>query len=328
MITQTISIIGLNKVSASIALSLQRSDMELTIIGHDRDHSIAVEAKSKGLVNKTTRRLVSAASQADILIIDVPVDELEETIEVSVTEVQDHCLVVDLSNLKSRGLEFAQKYMVQGHYVGAKPILAADHLSDGRHDISAAAPDLFHRSVFCLMPSAKADPKAVETAVNLGRILGAQPFFIDAMEYDNLMQGSETIPGLVSAAIFQAISKSTGWRDMLRFSGLGFAQSTASINNPDLVNLTLHDRSATLRWLDAVFEELTRVRQWVADADEERFSFLIEELSIQRDEWLHERRENQWTEIDSTDMDKVGIVKQLFGFGFGKANDPSSRNKS
>ncbi len=237
-------------------------------------------------------------------------------------------MVVDLSNLKGRGLEYANEYMKQGHYVGAKPILAADHLSDGRQDISAAAPDLFQRSIFCLMPSVKADPKAVETAVQLGRILGAQPFFIDAMEYDNLMQGSETIPGLVSAAIFQAISKSTGWRDMLRFSGLGFAQSTAAIDNPDLVDLTLHDRSATLRWLDAVLEELTRVRQWVADADKERFSFLFEELSIQREEWLHERRENQWSEIDDSDMDKVGIVKQLFGFGFGKTSDPSSKNKS
>jgi prephenate dehydrogenase len=169
-------------------------------------------------VNRITGSLASAASEADILIINVPLSDLEMTLEVAGAEVREHTLLVDLSNMKAVGQKWADQYMVQGHYVGAKPVLAADTLTDGRIGITAARADLFKKSVFCIMPSVKADPKAVETAVNLGRILGATPFFLDAFEYDSLMQGLEAVPGLVSAAMLRAVTKSSGWRDMLRFA--------------------------------------------------------------------------------------------------------------
>ena len=325
MKTQTVSIVGLERINGTIGLALQKSDLGLTIIGHDRNRSTTSEAKKLGIVNKITGSLSTATSAADIVIINVPLTELEKTLEVAGAEAREHTLIVDLSNMKSAGQKWADQYMVQGHYVGAKPVFAADTLSDGRIGIEASQADLFKRSVFCIMPSPKADPKAVETAVNLGRILGATPFFLDAFEYDSLMQGLETVPGLVSAAILRAVTKSSGWRDMLRFAGLGFAQSTASLDNPDLARLTLNDKAASIRWIDAVLGELQEVRRWIAESDEERFTFILEELTIEREQWLHDRRENNWIDDDSPSVSGFGLANQLIGFGFNKDDGQSKK---
>jgi prephenate dehydrogenase len=325
MKTQTVSIVGLERITGSIGLALQEGDLGLTVVGHDNSRSTISGARNLGIVNRTTGSLAKAASAADILIVNVPIADLERTLEVAGAEAREHTLIVDLSNMKGMGQKWADQYVEQGHYVGAKPVLAADALTDGRFGIEASRADLFQNSVFCIMPSVKADPKAVDTAVNLGRILGAAPFFIDAFEYDSLMQGLEVVPGLVAAAILRAVTKSKGWRDMLRFAGLGFAQTTASLENPDLARLSLNDKVASLRWIDAVLGELQEVRRWINDSDEERFSFIMEELMIEREQWLHERRENNWIEDDSADTSGIGIAGQLMGFGFGKDSRKSKK---
>ncbi|HUS94489.1 MAG TPA: prephenate dehydrogenase/arogenate dehydrogenase family protein [Patescibacteria group bacterium] len=325
MKTQIVTLVGLERITGSIGLALQSGDLGLTIVGHDRDRSLAAEAKKLGIVSQVTNNLATAASGADILIVNVSLSDLEQTLEIAGAEVREHTLVVDLSNMKGVGQKWADKYMVEGHYVGAKPVLAADTLTDGRMGIEASRADLFKNSVFCIMPSVKADPKAVETAVNLGRILGATPFFLDAYEYDSLTQGIEVVPGLVAAAMLRAMTKSTGWRDMLRFAGLGFAQSTASLDNPDLARLALNDKKASLRWLDAVLGELQEVRRWINESDEERFTFIVEELTIEREQWLHERRENNWIEDDSSNVSTAGIARQLMGFGFGRGDEQSKK---
>lgn len=315
MQTETVSIIGLDRISASIGLGLQTNDLGLTIIGSDQESSAREQAKQLGAVTKLVGNPVSAAAAADILILNVSFAEQESMIEAVAGNIRDHVLIIDLAKLKSPGLKWAEKYIQQGHYVGASPVLAAESLLDGRFGVEAARSDLFKQSVFCIMPSAKADPKAVEIAVNLGRILGATPFFLDPMEYDSLVQGVETTPGLLAAAMFRAVTRSTGWRDMLRFAGLQFSLSTASLDSPDLIQLALHDQTTSLRWLDAVIAELEAMRRLIADGDPERVALILDELSHDRQRWQFERQNNDWTEAEGPDLGGMSFARQLFGFG-------------
>lgn len=316
MKTETVSIIGLDRISASIGLALRESDLGLSVQGHVRDKGEAKLAKELGVVDSTTGSLAKTAQVADILILNTPYSEHEVTLEVVGSEVRDHTLILDLSNLKSVGLKLADKYVQQGHYVGATPVLAATWLTDGRMGIEAAHADMFEHSIFCIMPSAKLDPKAVETAVNLGRILGATPYFLDLHEYDSLMQGVGTLPGLLGAAMFRAVSQSKGWRDMLRFAGLDFAFSTAPLENVDISRVALNNKDATLRWLDAALAELQVMRRLIADDDEERLSLVLEDVDQDRKRWLDERIRNAWMDDDSmSEMSTVSVGSQLFGFG-------------
>ena len=315
MKAQTVTIVGMGRVGVSIARALKASPADLTIIGHDRYRELTQKAKDElGAIDKAEWNLVDAAAAADILVLSVPLSELETTLMVIGDELQPHTLVLDLAVLKGLGLRWADKHLKRGHYVGAVPVLSTQYLNDGRDEPESAVADLFRNGVFCLMPSVKAEPQAVDTAVNFGRLLGATPYFIDPMEYDSLVQGVETLPGLVAAALFGTLQKSTGWRDMLRFANSSFALATQPLQfGTDITSLALNNKAATLRWLDAYLQELIELRTQIQSGDREMIDLNLGNLLIQREKWLKERAANEWIEGPETPIDRPSMGDQLLG---------------
>ena len=323
MKTQTITIIGLDRIGASIGLAIKKSPLDVTLIGHDPDEAKGQTAKQTvQAIDKFERNLVSAARMADILVITAQIADIQNILQVIGSEVQPHTLVIDLSSLKRLGLNWAKLHMQQGHYVGAVPVLAAKYLADGRSQTTDATPDLFKNSAFCLMPSPKAEPQAVETAVNFGILLGALPYFVDPDEYDGLMQGTETLPALVSLAMFNALQQSPGWRDMLRFAGRPFALSTLALENDRNIPLhALQNKQATLRWLDAMVNELKEVRRLVYSEEQEILAALAEQLAIERAKWLDSREKNDWDERQSPPIERRSMASHLFGSFVSRSGD-------
>lgn len=309
MKTSTVTIIGLDQIGLSIAAALKKGPMELNIVGHDKNQNHVKRATlMEDGPDKIENNLPRAAAAGDIIILSLPFTQVELTLQVIADDVQEHTLVIDLSKVKGPGLKWAQKYLWQGHYIGARPIFAADQFL---HESEYVSADLFKNSAFCVTPSADVDPKAVETAVNFGRLLGAQPYFLDPMEYDSLVQGVETLPGLLGAAMFSALHKSAGWRDILRFADRSFAMTTSPLEEDasDLAALALNDKLATLRWLTAVMDELKGLQRWIYDADTDSLAALLESMQIDREQWLQDRKENDWIE---------GKQEPIAGFGLGE----------
>jgi prephenate dehydrogenase len=314
MKAQNISIIGLGRLGVSIGLAVQQSSLEVSVVGHDRDNDVAQLALGTGAVNKLEVDVRNLASKADILVLAVPFTELEPLLSVIGDRVQGHTLLLDLTPLKAPSLKLAEKYVGQGHYVGANLVLSAQWLVDGRTELEAASGDVFKNGVFCLMPSPKADPKAVETAVNFGRLLGASPYFVDPMEYDGLLTGVQTVPGLLAAALFRSVAQSTGWRDMLRFAGVPFAMSTQPLmGGEDIVHEALSNKISTLRWLDAVMVELKAIRRLVQDGEAEILTAALSGLFLDRSAWLAEREKNLWIEVDAPDLESYSISSHFLG---------------
>lgn len=327
MKAQNVSIIGLGRLGASIGLAVKKSSATMIVIGHDRNQDVAKIAQSPvGAVDKVEANARNLASRADILVLAVPMSELEPLLSVIGDAIQPHTLILDFSSLKQPGLNWSAKYLVQGHYVGASPVLAADWLTDGRVEVEAASADLFKNSIFCLMPSPKADPQAVETAVNFGSLIGAVPYFVDPIEYDSLVQGLEVVPGLLGAAMFRAITQSTGWRDMLRFAGLPFAQTTQPLGaGADIAYQAMSNKIATLRWLDALLEEMKSLRRLVSESEEGMLASIFTELHMERERWLAERVQNQWSEAKEPDIEGNTISGQLLG-AFGRKRKPDDKS--
>jgi len=313
MNTQNITIIGLGRTGTSIALAIKASSLEVSLIGHDGDPDLNKQALDLGAVDKIDSNLIRAVSVADILVLAIPAVDLEPTLQAIGGNLQGHTLVIDLTALKGPGLKFAERYLSKGHYIGARPIFSAASFSDGLTDMGSARADLFTNSVFCLMPGAKTDPQAVDTAVNFGRLLGASPYFVDPLEYDSLAQGVESIPGLIAATIFSSVNKTTAWRDILRFADLPFATATMPLEAgaPELAYLALNDKLATLRWIDALMAEIKDLRRLVYEGNAEILAALLDEMNNSRAQWLHERSENSWIETKDSAAEIPGMSRRL-----------------
>jgi prephenate dehydrogenase len=273
------------------------------------------EAEVQAAVDRAEPDLIKACQAADIVVLAMPAVELEATLSLIGDKLQAHALVLDLSELKAPGQEFAKKYIKQGFYVGARPVLSAETFADLTTGLDAARADLFRNSTFCVMAAADTDPGAIDTAVTFGRLLGAKPYFVDAREYDILAQGVETMPALMGGALFRAVTRSSGWRDMLRFADLPFAVGTLPLDTDaeNLAYLALHDREATLRWLDALAAEVTDLRRWIQEGEQETLAALLADLDLNRRRWLKERSDNEWEESSGEALDMPSMSQHFFG---------------
>ena len=124
MKTRNITVIGLGRTGTSVGLALKRAIKDVTIVGHDANQERMQVAQSLGAFDAVQPSLGRAAAAADILIITLPADQLENTLAAVGDRVQEHALVLDLSPLKAAGQGWARTYLRQGHFVGAAPVLA------------------------------------------------------------------------------------------------------------------------------------------------------------------------------------------------------------
>ena len=315
MQTKTITIVGLQRTGTSIALALREGPIDFLVIGHDSNRHVLDESAVQAAVDRIEPDLIKACQPADIVVLAMPSVELEATLRLLGDKLQAHTLVIDLSELKAPGNEFAGRYLRQGFYVGARPVFSTATFTDLTDELTEARADLFKNSVFCIMAVADTDPQAIDTAVTFGRLLGGTPYFVDPVEYDILAQGVETMPGLLAGTLFRAVTKAAGWRDMLRFADLPFAQGTQPLNSDteNLAHLALHDREATLRWLDAVAAEVAELRRWIQEGEEDVLAAFLADLNRNRAKWLKERSDNAWEEGTGDGLDVPTMSEHFFG---------------
>jgi prephenate dehydrogenase len=315
MQTNIITIVGMRRTGTSIALALRENSTGFTLIGHDSETSLLSEPAVKEAVDRVEADLIRACELADIIVLAMPSFELEATLSLIGERLQDHTLVIDLTALKGPGIDLAATYLKKGYYIGARPVFAANTFTDLHEDVTVARADLFKNSVFCMMPSAVADAQAVETTVRFGRLLGATPYFVDPLEYDQLSLGVETLPGIAAVALYRSISTTPGWRDILRFADLPFAVGTMplDVDPQDLAYHLLHDRQGTLRWLDGLSAELAIMRRLIDADDAEVLTAFLTELLVSRGRWLKERGDNDWSEEKQADYDAPTLGEHFLG---------------
>ena len=73
-----ISIIGLGLTGTSVGLGLQRTPGEFEIVGHDKDPDATGAAKKLGAINRGEWNLHRAYENADLVVLAVPLSELDE----------------------------------------------------------------------------------------------------------------------------------------------------------------------------------------------------------------------------------------------------------
>jgi prephenate dehydrogenase len=304
-----ISIVGTGSIGTSIGLALHQSEEPLLVVGHDKDPRHAGTAKKMNAVDRTDWNLIGACDKADVVILAIPMNGIEDTLRALAPNLKPGCVVTDTASLKGQVVQWAQELLPESvNFVGGNPVVVSTGTGPDVADAS-----LFRDSLYCITPASNVHPDAVSLVTSLVALLGGQPYYLDPAEHDGLVAGVEHLPQALALALAQSTMQEPVWREMRKLAGGSFERITALIgDDPDaLSSLLLANRDNLLRWLDAYAGALKEVRELVADGHHEPLAQVIDQGVVARREWHQDQRDG-FAEIKSADVERSSFLRQMF----------------
>lgn len=270
-------------MGTSVGLALKATAPEIPIMGHDPDASRVKRARKLRAVDKSHWNLLSACEGADLILLDLPLDEIEKTLSAVRDRIKDQVVIMDTAPVKCPVLDMAQRLLpeaaqfVGGHIVSPRLLERAE-----------PSAELLKGATFYLVASESVSPKALAMVSNLAEAIGTNPHYIDAAEHDGIMAAVAQLPFLSALAIVNVIGQEEGRRDRAQCAGVELAAVDSILTGtPNAsVEALLANTDNLVRWLDTYALGLSELRKLVADGDRVTLEQVLTRAVGTCEEWL------------------------------------------
>jgi prephenate dehydrogenase len=315
-----ITIIGLGQIGASIGITLRRELKDIEIVGHDIDPEIAGKARKIGAVDKISYSLPLSLDESSIIIVAVPASRVEKVFKEIEPHLKPGVIVTDTSSTKQDVLKWAESIFAETiEFVGGHPMAGVE-----TPGIDGAQDNLFDHASYAIIPLERTSSEAVDTVVNLIKVLGAEPFFIDPTEHDSLVAGVSHLPIAISIILMNTVSKSAGWVEMSRLAAGSFRDvsrlASGSVDMQHSIFLT--NKESIIRWIDGFQDELVTFRELVEKGGDPLRDTLKSAFKS-RSDWLSGKinKDNTISELPTSSESMLGM------FGGDKLNEITRKLK-
>ena len=297
--TIQISIVGLGQIGASIGLALKDRKDLVRRVGHDRDAAVARQAEKLGAVDQLVFNLPNSVRQADLVILDVPIDDLREVLQVIGDELKDGAVVIETGPVKDPVFKWAAEFIRPGRdFVAWSPALNPIYLHEVALATASAHADLFQNGLIYITTPPNTSSPAVKLAADLANMMGAKAMFGDPIEMDGLASTYHMLPQLMAAALLSATVNQPGWQEGRKLAGRTFTEATAAIELLDEMKAfgqaALLNREHVVRGLDNLILGLRDLRETIADNDGEALATMMTKAQEGRRLWQSERIKGTW----------------------------------
>jgi len=311
----TVTIVGTGVIGTSLGLALKQLEDSPRVLAHDKELSNAQEAVKAGAFDKAEWNLVSACEKADMIILAIPLDGIRPTLKAIAGDLKQGVVITDTCRSKASVLACADELLPDhAHFVGGNPIVNTA-ASGHKH----ARVNLFKDRLYCVTPALKADEAAVQLVVDVVNIVGAQPFFLDAVEHDGLMTAVEHLPTALGITLVSTLSNQNSWQEIRKVAGPLFEQITSSVvgETNGMVEDMQANRENLLRWLDSYLLQLNQLRTLLANDDsKESLTEMVDKALVERYNWQVDYEQGRFVDpmLESAKVETAGFMRRLIGF--------------
>jgi prephenate dehydrogenase len=326
-----ITIIGLGQVGSSIGLALA-DQKEIKRVGHDKDLDSARAAHKAGAVDETKFNLPASVSDANIVLLCLPLSEIRKTLEIIAPDLQEGTVIMDTAPAKATVAAWVNELVPQGrYYIGLVPAAGAEYLHGVDLGVASARADLFKNGLFLVNTPHGTPGEAVKLATDLIELLGAKAMLSDSMEADGLLASTHILPQLIAAALLDSTMDQPGWREARKLAARPYATATAALVYQDeagsLGIAALENRENVVRVLDAYMLSLKELRDKINSGDQETVATFLEDAFKARVRWFAERSKADWDGVEKDKVNVPNVGERLNHMFMGKLGDRFKKSK-
>lgn len=327
--TIQITIIGLGQVGSSIGLALA-DQTNIKRVGHDKDLDAARAAHKAGAVDETKFNLPSSVSNANVVLLCIPLNQIEETLKIIAPDLQEGTVIMDTAPSKATVAAWVEKHLPEGRfYIGLTPAAGAGHLHGFDLGVEAARADLFQKGSFLVNTAHGTPAEAVKLATDLCELLGAKAILSDSTEVDGLLASTHILPQLIGAALLDSTIDQPGWHDGRKMAARPYATATAAFAYQDEIGslgiAALKNRENVVRVIDVYMASLKELRDKISAGDETSVATFLDDAFKARARWLSDRAKADWEGIEKEKPNVPSFGERLNHMFMGKFTDRSKK---
>jgi len=267
----TIVIVGVGLIGGSLALALKRKGFNGTIIGVDNPYTLE-KAKKRMAVDKVypIDELEQAASQADLVFLCTPINDIIETLKIIGNYVRPNTLITDVGSIKRKIVEVANIHIPQEcDFIGGHPMAGSEF-----RGINAADPFLFENTIYVLTPTRPIDETTRKTFGDLLERIGAKVLLLLPKLHDEIAAAVSHLPQMAAVALMNMVAnKQNESPHFLKMAAGGFRDMTRIASSPFGIWEDIRNTNADMisTYIDVYINELKKVKEILFTPELEKY---------------------------------------------------------
>lgn len=285
-----VAIIGLGLIGGSMGLALHKARAAQQVTGYDLGKGVSDRARRVGAIDQAYDSLADAVRGAELVILATPVGAMRALLQKLSTALSPGAVVTDVASTKAQVISWAEEFLPTSvSFVGGHPMTGKE-LSG----VEAADANLFQNRVYCLTPTARTRPIAINKVSSLVETLGARVRFLEPAEHDGQVASVSHLPFLASIALVNTAANGPAWTDASLLASSGFRDVTRlAAGSPEMYrDICLTNSDSIARALDEYIANLNALRERIVAHDRDISETFTQAQHI-RLEWQESQKSDQ-----------------------------------
>lgn len=267
-------IFGVGLIGGSLALALRNAGAVGEIVGCSRNPENLREAERRGVIDRWTTSVATAAEGADLGVLAVPLGAMEPLAHDLAGCWPTGSPLTDVGSSKQAvidavGAGFGQlpREFVPGH-----PIAGTE-----KSGVEAAFGTLFHDRLVILTPADATNPLATDRVAAMWEAAGARVEYMTPAHHDRVLAATSHLPHVLAFTLVSSLANMSERDEIFHYAAGGFRDFTRIASSDPVVwrDICLANRAAILEVVSHYQADLEALRAAIEQGDatsiEQRF---------------------------------------------------------
>lgn len=279
----SVSIIGLGLIGGSWVKALRERGVIGRVVGFDRNQDSMQQAVQLGVIDEYAASAQAAVSDADIVIISVPILACRDILLEIKGSLPLSAIVTDVGSVKGNVARDIQEIFTESessNFVLGHPIAGSE-----RSGIKAVDSTLYENHTVILTPLESTSLEAVQVVKYLWQSVGAKVEEMGAMHHDEVLAATSHLPHLLAYSLVDTLAHSHENKEIFNYAAGGFRDFTRiAASSPKMWHdIFTANKHAVLDALDMFNTDLAVLREAVASSDGNAMMGIFTRAKVARD---------------------------------------------
>ncbi len=215
--------IGFGLIGGSIAKSLKKKNLDLTICVYTRRQNPDLDQGVKdGVIDEIVYEINERFSQCDIIFLCAPVLKNVEFLPILKNIVKPDCIITDVGSVKGNICESAKKLGMGSQFLGGHPMAGSE-----KTGYASATDLLLENAYYLLTPTTENKKEDIALLQELVTLTGANCVLLSPDEHDKITAAISHVPHIIAVALVNMVRENDNEEgNMKSFAAGGFKDIT------------------------------------------------------------------------------------------------------